>query len=353
MKQLTCEMCGSTDLMKQEGIFICQSCGMKYSAEEAKKLMIEGTVKIDNKDKIENWKKSAREQLSLGNNSQAQHFYTLILEEDSEDYEALFFSIYCIAVEARIFQLMAVSEKLYDALSTITIKVLAAKPLSEARTLLELFFQSTVTFYSAMYQTCKNHVTENWPNIPDIGDYISRICDTYIRLICLGNAFATTDQIADLAVPMLKEGVKIYYEYQNLSRRMRVRSELPGKDRIMLAICNIKKYEPSYIAPTFTSNTTNTQSSNSGGGCYVATAVYGSYECPEVWTLRRYRDYTLAETWYGRAFVKTYYAISPTLVKWFGHTEWFKKMWRGTLDRMVSKLQANGVESTPYEDINW
>ena len=91
----------------------------------------------------------------------------------------------------------------------------------------------------------------------------------------------------------------------------------------------------------------------SGGGCYVATAVYGSYDCPQVWTLRRYRDYTLAETWYGRAFIKTYYAISPTLVKWFGHTEWFKKMWRGTLDRMVNKLQTKGFESTPYEDKNW
>ena len=95
------------------------------------------------------------------------------------------------------------------------------------------------------------------------------------------------------------------------------------------------------------------KSEKSSGGCYVATAVYGSYDCPEVWTLRRFRDDTLAETWYGRAFVKTYYAISPTLVKWFGHTEWFKKMWRGTLDRMVTKLQTKGFESTPYEDKNW
>ena len=86
------------------------------------------------------------------------------------------------------------------------------------------------------------------------------------------------------------------------------------------------------------------------GGCYVATAVYGSYDCPEVWTLRRFRDNTLAETWYGRAFIRAYYAVSPTLVKWFGHTEWFNHMWRGTLDRMVNKLQNNGVESTPYED---
>lgn len=94
-------------------------------------------------------------------------------------------------------------------------------------------------------------------------------------------------------------------------------------------------------------------SNSSSDGCYVATAVYGSYDCPQVWTLRRFRDYTLAETWYGRVFIHTYYAISPTLVKWFGHTDWFKHMWKGTLDRMVANLNASGVENTPYEDKAW
>ena len=87
--------------------------------------------------------------------------------------------------------------------------------------------------------------------------------------------------------------------------------------------------------------------------CYVATAVYGSYDCPQVWTLRRFRDYKLAKTWYGRAFIHTYYAISPTIVKWFGETNWFKSFWRGKLDRMVKKLQARGFEDTPYDDLMW
>lgn len=46
MKQLTCEMCGSTDLTKQDGVFVCQTCGTKYSVEEAKKMMVEGTVML-------------------------------------------------------------------------------------------------------------------------------------------------------------------------------------------------------------------------------------------------------------------------------------------------------------------
>lgn len=89
------------------------------------------------------------------------------------------------------------------------------------------------------------------------------------------------------------------------------------------------------------------------GGCYIATAVYGSYDCPQVWVLRRYRDYTLANIWYGRIFVRTYYITSPVLVKWFGHTGWFKRIWKSILDGMVEKLQTQGMASTPYRDRPW
>ena len=54
MKQLICEMCGSTDLVKQDGVFVCQSCGTKYTVEEAKKMMVEGTVRIDASEKLGN-----------------------------------------------------------------------------------------------------------------------------------------------------------------------------------------------------------------------------------------------------------------------------------------------------------
>ena len=92
---------------------------------------------------------------------------------------------------------------------------------------------------------------------------------------------------------------------------------------------------------------------NAQDACYVATAVYGSYNCPEVWTLRRFRDRTLASTWYGRTFIKIYYAVSPTVVRLFGNTEWFKKVWKIRLDKLVDKLQSQGVESTPYDDPKW
>ncbi len=87
-----------------------------------------------------------------------------------------------------------------------------------------------------------------------------------------------------------------------------------------------------------------------GGGCYIATAVYGSYDCPEVWTLRRFRDATLVKTVFGRAFIRLYYAVSPTLVKRFGKTEWFRNLWKPLLDKTVKKLNERGVADTPYRD---
>lgn len=85
-------------------------------------------------------------------------------------------------------------------------------------------------------------------------------------------------------------------------------------------------------------------------GCYIATCVYGSYDCPQVWTLRRFRDCTLAETWYGRLFIKCYYAISPTMVKLFGKTRWFRTFWKSRLDKMVFALNNKGIDDTEYQD---
>lgn len=101
------------------------------------------------------------------------------------------------------------------------------------------------------------------------------------------------------------------------------------------------------------SKNTKSNKNSSGDGCYIATCVYGSYDCPEVWTLRRFRDNTLAKSVFGRAFIRTYYAVSPAIVKVFGNTKWFRTMWKKPLDKMVSGLHEKGVENTPYEDQKW
>lgn len=110
----------------------------------------------------------------------------------------------------------------------------------------------------------------------------------------------------------------------------------------------IRETEPGYTHPAYA-----TLAPKKSGGCYVATAVYGSYDCPQVWTLRRYRDLYLSKTTLGRLFIRLYYTISPKLVNWFGETKWFKRLWKTRLDRMVTNLQKKGVPSSPYQDQSW
>ena len=132
--------------------------------------------------------------------------------------------------------------------------------------------------------------------------------------------------------------------YSNTTINSNLRAELVTEYDQCVAI--IKQSEPDYV-PNQINRT------GKSDGCYVATCVYGSYDCPQVWTLRRFRDYELSKSWYGRLFIKTYYAISPKIVKLFGKTKWFNNMWKPKLDKMVAKLNEEGYESTPYDDIKW
>ena len=87
----------------------------------------------------------------------------------------------------------------------------------------------------------------------------------------------------------------------------------------------------------------NERRMNAGGaqnneGCYIATCVYGSYDCPQVLTLRRFRDNTLKKHLLGRVFIKVYYVLSPKLVAVFGQTQPFQHFFRRVLDRFLKIL---------------
>ena len=84
MKALTCEMCGSNNLIKQDGEYVCQHCGTKYTTEEAKKLMIEVSGKVE----AQNDKKLARL-----DESGARFIYFASIQDLKDPYEASPFNI--------------------------------------------------------------------------------------------------------------------------------------------------------------------------------------------------------------------------------------------------------------------
>lgn len=108
MKALTCEMCGSTDLIKQDGVFVCQQCGTKYSVEEARKMMVEGTVsikgsvKVDNSDEINNLLVAARRAKTTGNYESAAKYYDQVTMKDPNNWESYFYSVYCNIINCKL-----------------------------------------------------------------------------------------------------------------------------------------------------------------------------------------------------------------------------------------------------------
>jgi hypothetical protein len=82
-------------------------------------------------------------------------------------------------------------------------------------------------------------------------------------------------------------------------------------------------------------------SSGEIAGCYIATAVYGDYNAPEVLVLRRFRDSTLAKSAVGKLFIKTYYRFSPPLAKRLKHTYRINAVVRRLLDGFVGHISKN------------
>ncbi len=49
------------------------------------------------------------------------------------------------------------------------------------------------------------------------------------------------------------------------------------------------------------------------GGCFIATAAYGSPMAPELDLLRTWRDVELSSIYFGRLFIEAYYILSPPI----------------------------------------
>lgn len=362
MKALVCELCGSNDFVKEGDFFVCQSCGTKYSSEDAKKMM-----ESDSSKKISNLYERARKSIEVSDLAHASEYYKEILDENPNDWEAYFYSYLGEFATFTNAQAASVAEKIGKTIpSAYDMAVKNCTPEEAAQRIKTI---STDTSDRLLYiaKTAESMLRKYeggnilTPSGKVNGDLYNKTRPMVVNtMACCVLAFNPIEAKLEEIINSNNEIDKVKCN-QNLLyiRRTRykiatmqfepsagLKEYLIKSELIQEYAKKIKELDPSFEIPS-------TESKKSQSGCYVATCVYGSYDCPEVWTLRRYRDYTLAETWYGRAFIHTYYSISPTIVKWFGHTKWFKKMWKSTLDKMVENLNADGVENTPYQDRKW
>ena len=124
MKKIKCEMCDSFNFVKEEGLFVCQDCGMKYTLEDAKKLMVEvegdnTTTKVEPKPNVvqtpvsqvldqpvvnvDTYLKNAHRALEIGDYAEAEKYFNKAEELNPDCLEAVFYSSYSKA-KASLFK---------------------------------------------------------------------------------------------------------------------------------------------------------------------------------------------------------------------------------------------------------
>lgn len=345
---LKCPGCGSDIQLDDSREFgFCNYCGTKVMQD---KIVVEhqGQVKIDNSDYVQKFLQNARRAKLKEDWEETEKYYNLVEQNDPTNIEAIFYSSFGKAkaslVESDIYKREAAFKVLQNCVSIIDDNFAIEKEAEEK----EIIEQISTDI---LLMSCSQYVYTQKKN-----GYGIVVSDDRAKTITmfnnLGKEFCTSLEHIAFQLPYEK---RIYYYELALKHAEWILQNGSLADpasfqNVILTYHRwINEIDPSHVIPA----AAPAPGKKVGGGCYVATAVYGSYDCPQVWTLRRYRDDILAETWYGRAFIHTYYAVSPTLVKWFGHTDWFRNMWKPKLDKMVDSLHKQGVEDTPYNDKNW
>jgi len=349
MKKLACEMCGSTNIVKEEGLYNCRSCGTKYSSEEAKKMMVEGTVKVDTSSEAENFKKLAKRYQDNGNLKKAGEYYDKLLELNPDDYDAVFYKGIIGAMKSNFTNY---NYDLYDGFIELVsayrnvMNILDSKDLDKNDEIKVKLARESHNLISSILDTFQSYETFNIEGYPGqyipisdiLGNLIIEMCNHDYEIYCIlvSEVSEKRTNVKEVKLEILKSNVEWLSFISNKCPTFNISEMYDNR------VNDIKKLEPDYNPPEL--------KTSESGGCYIATSVYGAYDCPEVWTLRRFRDDNLLKKWYGRLFVKIYYTFSPTLVKYFGDKELFKKLFKSRLDKLIKKLHENGVESTYYID---
>lgn len=368
MALISCPECGKQISDKAPN---CPNCGYPINAVAAQN----NNPQENNSKRLDNLYARARKSLEVNDLEHAAEYYTQILDENPQDWEAYFYSYLGEFATYTNAQAGSVASKLENTIPAAYDMAIQNCDTEEAVRRIEQISSETADRLWGIAQSAANLISEYeggnilfasgkvnidmYQNLrPMVANTMICVTDALDALdaklcqICEGDSGITKAQCKDalLCVRRARFGVA----NTTFSPSAGEEEYLISEEWIVKYAKQLKELDPEIEVPTFEQETSASDSGNAGGGgCYVATAVYGSYDCPEVWTLRRFRDHTLAKSWYGRAFIKTYYAISPTLVKWFGHTAWFKRFWKTKLDKMVSQLRASGVEDSPYADKNW
>lgn len=291
------------------------------------------TVKVDTTTELANLYELARRAKNNNNSSNAQNYYEQILVKDPSSWEANFYAVYYQSMNCKIAEIGVAASRITNCEKTVfklikeNVKNTTEQKIATTEVAKKLISISSMLFtsYKNFYDDINIQIKERY-----VQEYANNcwLC-TQIAYNAGDNIISTFgDTFGSIAAECWKLAVKEHNILNGVFDDKKEHASVINSYNE-----KIKKYDSTYQPPK-----TNMSRES---GCFIATAIYGSYNCPQVWILRRYRDYSLSKTWYGRLFINSYYAISPTIVKHFGKRKWFVNIFKNKLDNIIVKLNSH------------
>ncbi len=122
--------------------------------------------------------------------------------------------------------------------------------------------------------------------------------------------------------------------------------KIPNIDRALIYIQQCKtmpcfmrvSLKNAYQMRPITDNEETAEPTKKMRSCYIATAVYGDIDAPEVRRLRRWRDERLNTSRFGRRICAFYYSVSPKLAEKLTPDSRINRIVRRVLDCFVRRL---------------
>lgn len=330
MALIKCPECGKDISDKAQS---CPHCGNPMLS------LFEKPVPVnDNHDQDEmmRYLELARRARDDNNSENAARYYDLVLQKAPLSWEASFYQVYFSAMNCKLMNLSNAAYSVGNCLDSVAHLIVTNEKQEDQEKAWEEVKSRVALIASLFTNWAINHYNQ-------FSNLDSSLGECSQRIIAISAIYESLVKATQKNFPEKEKDIstcaKMYIDYISDKGKF-VKSDWISNEISAYAPL-VQKSDSSYVPPTV---------SGSSSGCYIATCVYGSYNCPQVWTLRRFRDNTLKASVPGRLFIRFYYTISPSLVRWFGNKEWFRRIFRKPLDRMVERLRAQGVENTPYED---
>lgn len=340
-----CPNCGASiqvDNERKEAF--CSYCGSKVIVQEAVQL-----VRIDNSGDINNYIEIAKTALESSNGEEAYKYANKVLELDSTNGDA-----WLIKMKALDFMGTLQDLRISEIITTGKLAMSKSDNTDIKKEVLEFYLQKNIAILNVCnmnmldYKGIKDlyeancavdafHATENTLAADSLCGLLMQDAESSIQLrrqisnedvqgLDLTSLVVTLSQVwieytSAISTRFNAMGAQVNDEYTEKFRNIltEIKEGLPEEEKAQIKSESIQNPSPS--------------------ACYIATAVYGSYDAPEVMVLRQFRDEVLLPTFFGRMFVKTYYKLSPPVANRLRNAKKINKFVRNILDKWVDHLQ--------------